>query len=311
MTIDLAISMIEDAPIPTWYRVGGTAECLAFPASEQQLAACLEDEPNANILGDGANLLVDDEGIDGLVISLRSLNEVSLDPATGFVTVGAGIKLPRLVLDTVRAGLAGLQGLGGIPATIGGATAMNAGGRYGSFGDCITRVWGVTRDGRPEPVEIPRDDIDFGYRNATFAGVDPVITRVELKLTPGNPEALRSELKSIMTAKAESQPLGAKSAGCAFKNPVLDRDLGEFGASGSQVPAGKLIERAGCKGIRVGSAQVSPRHANFITIAPDARHDAPPRARDIIDLMEIVAARVYDRFGVSLEREVKVWRRSS
>lgn len=289
----------ESARIPTWFRVGGRADRLARPVDMAQLGRLLGDDPGALVLGDGANLLVDDGGVRRLVISLRQGEFVrtTIDGESGRVVAGAGANLPRLILDTARAGLGGLEALGGIPATVGGAVRMNAGGAFGEIADFVSRVHAVRRDG--SPVTLEREQIAFGYRCSGLE--DLVITGAEFALTPGDGAAVRERLKEIMAWKKNSQPLGSDSAGCVFKNPLLERDVPGIGEKGTRVSAGLLIDRAGCKGVSVRGAAVSGRHANFIVTSAGAT------ARDVLELMRIVRGRVRDAFGVAMEREIVVW----
>lgn len=296
---DIAVS---PAPIRTWFGVGGGAERLAHPAGIADVRRCLEIDPKARVLGEGANLLVDDDGVPELVLDMRGpgFSRCDIDARQGRVVAGAGADLRRLITDTVRLGLGGLEGLGGIPASLGGAAIMNAGGAYGQIADSILRVSGVDRAGRV--VVRERRDIPFGYRTSGLG--DLVLTGVELQLTPGDPALLRDRLKEVMAYKKGSQPMGDASAGCCFKNPTLAADVEGIGAKGARVSAGLLIDRAGLKGLRLGGAEVSPLHGNFL-VARDGG-----TARDLIRLMREVERRVFDRFGVSLEREVVVWSRS-
>lgn len=300
MTAVADIPIARDAAIPTWFRVGGGAERLATPRTPDELRRCLELDPAARILGAGANLLVDDDGVSELVIALTAPAFTAAEPADDArLLVGAGADLPRLVVDTVRRGLAGLEGLGGIPATLGGALVMNAGGAFGQIADTVARAHALTRDGRP--VTLERSDIPFAYRSS---GLDHlVLTAAELNLEPADPAALRARLKEVMVYKKASQPMADNSAGCCFKNPTLSADLPGIGPAGQRVPAGLLIDRAGLKGLARGGASVSHRHANFIVTTDGAR------ARDAIDLIADIQRRVLDRFGVALEREVVVWSR--
>lgn len=296
------LTIVENAPIPTWFGIGGGAARLARPASPEDVRRCLEIDPAARVLGEGANLLVDDEGVPELVIAMDSpgMDRYEIDPRTGRVAALAGADLAKLATESVRLGLAGLEGLGGIPATLGGAVVMNAGGAFGQIADTVARVEAFDRAGRA--VVRERASIPFGYRRSGLQGL--VITRVELQLTPGDQPALRGRLKEVMAYKKRSQPMAERSAGCCYKNPVLGADLPGIGAAGQRVSAGMLIDRAGLKGLAVRGASVSPLHGNFLVTAPGAR------ARDVIDLMGEVERRVFDRFGVRLEREVVVWQRS-
>lgn len=291
----------QNAPIPTWFGVGGGADRLARPRNLDQLRRCIEMDPNLRILGDGANLLVDDAGVGELVVSLAEgeFGDVKIDQAAGRITAGAGANLPKLILDSVRAGLGGLEGLGGVPATVGGAAVMNAGGTYAQICDTIARVHALDRAGRP--VTLERNQIEYSYRKSGLN--DLIITSVEFKLKKDDSGRLRSRLKEIMGFKKKSQPLSERSAGCCFRNPTLKEAISEVGPPGARVSAGLLIDRAGGKGATVGGANVSDRHANFIT----ARRGCT--AKDVLTLIDQLQARVRDKFGITLEPEVVIWRR--
>ena len=301
--------MQRDAPIPTWFGVGGGADALASPRSEEELLACLDMDPACRVLGDGANLLVHDAGVSGLVVSLGQgeFSAVEIPPAGGgkphgelvVVRAGAGVNLPKLVVETVRQGLGGLEGLGGIPASVGGALVMNAGGSFGQISDVVGREFAVSRGGGRETLE--RGELAFGYRCSGLN--DLLVTGCELELRRGYPETLRDRLKEVMSYKKSTQPMGEKSAGCCFKNPTLGHAVAGIGEAGQRVSAGMVIDRAGCKGLSIGGATVSERHANFFPVRRDAL------AVEVIALMEEVERRVLDRFGIVLEREVVVWRR--
>lgn len=291
-----AINITRLERIPTWFGVGGGAERYCEPTSVDELRACLEIDPNLLILGEGANLLVADEGVRSLVVSLKRLAWTNWT-ARG-VEVGAGHDLAKLINESVRRGLGGIEVLGGIPASVGGAIMMNAGGKFGSIADVVTRVRVLNRAGREETLD--REQIAFGYRASGLKG--RIVTSVELALSPADPGKLRSRLKDVMAYKKESQPLKDSSAGCCFKNPTLARDVDGVGLKGQRVSAGMVIDRAGLKGLRIRSASVSDVHGNFLTADPGGR------AGDVIELIETVRSRVRDRFGVELENEVVVWR---
>lgn len=296
------LTIERDAPVPTWFHVGGRADRLARPADQNDLLRCLEIDPDLLILGEGANLLVGDEGIDRLVVSLQSpgFKDIEFDPS-GLVRAGAGVSLPRLISESVKRGLSGIETLAGIPATLGGAAVMNAGGAFGELSTSVRTVFAVDRAGREHAFR--RELIDFGYRQSYLNHL--IITGVELSLEPRDAEECRAELKRCMDYKTASQPLKEKSAGCVFKNPVLTEDLADLGVEGQRVSAGMLIDRAGCKGMRVGGASVSSVHANFFVVEPGAK------AQDVIDLIGRVRQRVIDVFGVALDREIVVWERTA
>lgn len=301
-TMPATLVIQSNAPVPTWFRVGGSADRLVRPTTLEQLAECVRMDPELKVLGDGANLLVDDDGVAELVVELSEpyFRRIELDAARGSAVVGAGANLPKLINACVREGLSGLEGLGGIPATIGGAAIMNAGGAFGQFSDTVVRVHALDRHARQLVLE--RSSIAYSYRHSGLD--DLLITAVELRLIQADPRQLRARHLEVMEYKKRTQPMAENSAGCCFKNPMLGLDLEQIGARGQRVSAGMLIDKAGCLGLTSGGAEVSRVHGNFLTAGRGAR------ARDVIDLMKEVERRVYDRFGVRLEREVVVWERT-
>lgn len=289
----------REEPISTWFHIGGRAQRLARPGSVADLARCLEMDDALRVLGEGANLLVDDDGVSDLVVSLQqgAFTEARIDAATGVVVAGAGVALPALINRCVREGLGGLETLAGIPATLGGAVIMNAGGAFGEIAPLVTRVHAMDRAGRTHVFE--RDQIEFGYRRSHLNHL--IVTGAELGLEPGDRAAIEAQRARCMKYKSGSQPLSAKSAGCVFKNPTLTDPVAGVGEGGERVSAGMLIDRAGLKGLRVRGAAVSEVHANFMTTSADAR------ARDVIELIAEVRRRVEDAFGVRLDRELVIW----
>jgi UDP-N-acetylmuramate dehydrogenase len=290
------------AQIPTWFRVGGGADALAAPASSEQVVALIEQWRGGpiRVLGDGANLLVDDAGVDGLVLDLRRLDDVDFAPGTAgqtcIVRARAGANLPKLITESVRRGLAGLEGLAGIPASVGGAVMMNAGGAFGEIASSVVAVRGVDLQGRP--VSLTRSEIPFAYRHSGLKNV--VVTEVDfaLAVVPEDQRpALRERLKEVMAYKARTQPMADNSAGCFWKNP------GDLHDATKRTSAGKLIDECGLKGAKVGGAMVSPRHANFVVTEPGCT------ARDILELMGQVRRRVHASAGIWLTPEVVVWSR--
>lgn len=293
--------ILTDAPIATWYGVGGKADRFFVAERAEQLAWAIGTGEPVRVVGEGANLLVDDDGIDGFVVSLRSpvFDQITIDPVTHLVRAGAGADLRRVITVTSNAGLAGLEVLGGIPASVGGAVRMNAGGKFGQIGACVAYIDVVDGQGRRQ--RIAGSQIDFSYRSSGLDGL--IITEAAFALTPEDPKGVRDRLRECMDYKKRTQPLADRSAGCAFKNPMLLKPIKDVGHAGCRVSAGRLIDLAGCKGLRVGGAEVSPVHGNFLTSGPEGT------ARDLIMLMDEVARRVFDHFGVHIEREVVVWSR--
>lgn len=287
------------APVETWFGIGGGADLLARPAEEGEVVELLREHADARlrILGDGANLLIHDDGVDGLALSLEHLDEVRYpeEDEAAIVVAGAGANLPRVIRECVARGLAGVEGLAGIPATLGGAVMMNAGGAFGQIGDVVRRVHAVRRDG--SRVTLARHEIGFDYRRSGLDGL--VVTGVELALERvdrADRPALRESLKRVMAYKKGSQPMGERSAGCVFKNPTPPGKI-------ERVSAGRMIDEAGCKGMEVGGASVSHVHANFVVTRPDAS------AAEVIELMARVRERVRAHAGIELEPEVVIWAR--
>jgi UDP-N-acetylmuramate dehydrogenase len=295
------LSIEHHVEIPTWFKVGGSADSLARPGSVEQVRDLLlmfAHQP-VRVLGDGANLLVDDEGVEGLVLDLKNLNQVEYVEGTGgcvTVKAGAGANLPKLITECVRRGYAGIETLAGIPATVGGATVMNAGGRFGQMSDVVRVVHALTRTG--ESLSIPLPELHFSYRHSGLNHL--VITEVEFRLrraAEAEQGALRERLKEVMAYKKHSQPMAENSAGCYWKNPP-DPDH-----RGRRLSAGLIIDRCGLKGLSQGGATVSDVHANFVVTKPGCT------ARDIVGLMETVRRRVKERTGIDLEAEVVYWKR--
>lgn len=272
----------------TWLKLGGKAERFYVPQSREQLIAlvqcCVAESVPVRILGGGSNLLVGDTGISGAVIKV-------MDPALGgvkvdgnLVTAEGGALLSHVVSESVRAGLAGLENLVGIPGTIGGAVVGNAGGRHGDIGEFVRRVEVLTHLG--EVAERTGDELTFAYRSSSVT--DLVVLSVTLELKPDESDDLPTRMKKIWIMKRSTQPLADQSAGCIFRNP---RGLS----------AGALIEQCGLKDLSVGKARISDRHANFVVTEKGAT------SADVQSLIDKVKVAVNDKFGVDLELEIRKW----
>ena len=299
---DLDVDVAHDAPLATltWYGIGGKADLLIRPRSIDALATlikrCNREGTPVHVLGEGANLLVADEGVDGVVIRLdhETFREMRYNRQgeIHLMRCMAGADLARALMDSTRRGLDGLSPLAGIPASVGGATRMNAGGAYGAIGDAIDAVTTITAVG--DIVTYPAHELRFEYRSTNIP--DPVILATTFRLEQSDPIKLRDRVKEIFAYKKSTQPLAEHSAGCTFKNPI-DPETGE------RVSAGKLIDLAGLKGETVGGATVSRHHANFITTKPGAT------ATDVLALLERIRKRVFESAGIELESEVAIWKR--
>jgi len=275
----------------TWFGLGGTAGCVVYPRDERQLAAIVrraEDEQLPwRVLGEGANVLVSDAGVDGLVIRLSEQAFTAVDFNGTTVSAGAGADLMKLARTSVGRGLGGFECLAGIPGTVGGAIRMNAGGRLGEIGDRVEQVRVLRPDGTVHT--LPHEQVGFRYR-ATGLG-RAIVLGARFVLQEGDAAELKKQFRRTWARKKDSQPMADYSAGCIFKNPP-----GES--------AGRLIDRAGLKGRTHGLARVSERHANFIVA------DKGATATDVLALVEEVRDIVRREFGIQLETEIDVWRPS-
>jgi len=280
----------ENEPLAphTWYKLGGPARWYVRPRSLEELheaaTRCLESNIPIYVLGLGANLLVSDEGVNGAVFRLDHESWRRVDIEGTRVHVGAGADIQRLVLRTVRAGLAGIECLAGIPGTVGGALKMNAGGKFGDIGAVMTSVESMDANG---PVfEQTKDDLVFDYRQSNIAST--FIVGATLELEEDDPDRIMAKTKEIWMFKRNSQPLNTKNSGCIFKNP---RGLS----------AGALIDQAGFKGMRVGGAEVSSKHANFIVAYPGCSSE------DVLKLIKLIREKVFEKNEIHLESEVQIW----
>lgn len=281
----------------TWYGVGGDARWFLKPSDQASLQAVLHHdgpwrEHPLYILGSGANLLVRECGVDGLVIRLDApaFCEIKIEGTT--VTVGAGYDLFKLVRELAKAGLAGLEGIAGVPASVGGAVRMNAGGAFGEIGDRVASLRVMNQRG--DITTLSREDARFGYRHSEID--EPIILDVTFALERGDPAKLVERVKEIFEYKKNVQPMGAKSAGCAFKNPDDPTEPTK------RISAGKLIDESGLKGFQIGGARVSLVHGNFIEVI-----DKTAKADDVLAVIEHVQAVVQQETGIALQREVVVW----
>ena len=284
----------------TSLRVGGPAEAYIAAADAEGLrelvSQCVAEQVPYFILAGGTNLLVRDSGLAGVVIDVKKgFKEIRRLPARDEVmpvAAGAGVNLQALCRFAIEQGLAGMNFALGIPGTVGGAIAMNAGTARGDMAGVVASIRLLTPKGRF--VEREKDGIGFDYRGMSIPGMtddrrgQAVIVDAVLELTAADPETVRAEADALLQERLLMQPTSAWSAGCFFKNP-----------SGGE-SAGRLIDQAGLKGQTVGGAAVSERHANFIINTGQAR------AADILALMELVQMKVADTFDVMLEPEVHI-----
>jgi len=270
----------------TSFHIGGWADVFIRPGNLMQLSEiyrlCSTKKIPVCILGKGTNLLVSDRGIRGVVIKPEWR---SLERQGNRITVSSAYPLARLVQESARLGLSGLEPLVGIPGSVGGAVVMNAGGKYGQMADLVKSVRIITKGGRIKTVK-KGNGIKFAYRCSNIKG--KLVGDVTLQLNPSNSGMIRSRIDEILNEKKQTQPLADWSAGCVFANP-------------SRYSAGALIDKAGLKGLSLGGAKISPKHANFIVNTGKAS------ARDVMNLANIIKRIIRKKFGVNLRLEIELW----
>lgn len=290
--------LIEGADLApyTWFRVGGPADALFLPEDEADLAAflaALDPSIPVTALGVGSNLIVRDGGIPGVVIRLmgRTWGEVSKSGALE-LTAGAGALDLAVAKAAAKHGLTGLEFLSGIPGSLGGATRTNA-GCYGSeLKDVLVRLEGLTRGGDRRIYGEGHPPVHFSYRHTDLPD-DFIVTRLVLKASgTGEPAEIAAAIDALQARRSETQPIREKTSGSTFANP-------DPPGTPDQRSAWKLIDAAGCRGLKVGGAQVSPMHCNFLI------NTGAATAADLEALGELVRARVLDHSGVSLRWEVR------
>ena len=277
------------AEFTTW-RVGGPARWIVEPESVDEVLASLQwartNGHSCQVIGAGSNLLIHDNGLPGLTLSLRRLQGAELDSNSGVIEALAGEPIPTLARRAARAGLKGLAWAVGIPGTVGGAAVMNAGAQGGCTADWLEAVRVVPIQGG-ESFELKRDQLEFDYRHSLLQQENLLVLSARYRLDPGhNPQELRRETNSNLSHRTSTQPYTLPSCGSVFRNP-------------EPLKAGRLIQDLGLKGERIGGAEVSTVHANFIVNTGNAT------AANINQLIELVQDRVEQRHAVRLHPEVK------
>ena len=269
------------------FRVGGPAACFLTPSTKEQireiLHICQEEKTPYFILGNGSNLLVSDQGFDGVVLQVyKNMNQVTVEGE--HLRVQAGALLSATARKALEAGLTGMEFAAGIPGTMGGAAVMNAGAYGGEMKDILESVTVLTPEG--EQKELKNEELQLGYRTSVVKEKGYIVLEAVLSLKKGDPEAIKSRMDELKEQRVTKQPLEYPSAGSTFKRPE-----GYF--------AGKLIQDAGLRGFQVGGAQVSEKHCGFVINRDHAT------SADICNLMNQVSEIVFEKFGVRLEAEVK------
>ena len=312
------VRMQELMALHTTFRIGGPADYFVTPSTASQLTdilcVCREEGLPVTVVGNGSNLLVSDEGIRGVVLSIADgkipladvsgeteqkqtlTNEIPQDAQTDFslfairmngnrLWAGAGVKMSVLAGTAARAGLSGLAFAGGIPGALGGGILMNAGAYDGELKDHLVRVWLCDQNGTISLV--PAEELELGYRTSRMLRSGEIVLAAEFELEQGEPEQIFARIRELNGKRREKQPLEYPSAGSTFKRPE-----GYF--------AGKLIQDAGLAGFRVGDAQVSEKHCGFVINRGEAT------AAQVAELIRQVQERVQQEFGVVLEPEVRI-----
>lgn len=278
--------ILKDEPMSrhTTFRTGGKAAFMVTPQTEEEIAKLLRGLCGTRriVLGNGSNVLFDDSGYDGVVIKLGS-NFSDIKVSENEITAQSGAMLSKIANVALKSGLCGFEFASGIPGSLGGAVAMNAGAYGGEMKDVVTLSRCVGADGKIFEITDHR----FSYRHTVFTESDLVVLSSKIVLKPGDPETIKAKMAEMNAKRREKQPLEYPSAGSTFKRPE-----GHF--------AGKLIEDCGLKGYKVGGAMVSEKHAGFLINYDNAT------SKDVLDLIDYVKEKVHARFGVWLEPEIKI-----
>ena len=287
---NLELRFDESMAKHTSFRIGGPAEVMAFPKNKEELSqllkasALLDTKPA--ILGAGTNVLAPDEGLSGLTICLKDCMDGMECIGDTSIRVAAGVTMTRAAVFAANLGLSGLEFAHGIPGTVGGGVYMNAGAYGGEIKDVCTSVEVMDMAGNVRT--LSGDEMGFSYRHSVLEETGDIVLGATFQLTAAPVEEIKGKMKELMGKRSASQPLDLPSAGSAFKRPV-----GGFAAA--------LIDQAGLKGFTVGGAAISTKHAGFAVNVGGAT------ANDVKSLLEQVSDIVFERSGIRLEPEVRIW----
>ena len=271
----------------TTFKIGGPAQYYVTPESVTQIqevvSLCRDMNMPLHVIGNGSNILVGDDGVDGVVLALfNTFSDYEIKD--NVITAQAGMSLIKLAVIALREGLTGLEFASGIPGSVGGAVYMNAGAYDGQMKDVVTSVTVLDEAGNIRI--LGRDELDMGYRTSTVAKHNMIVLQVIIELKAGNKEQIKDRMNQLSELRKQKQPLEYPSAGSTFKRPE-----GYF--------AGKLIADAGLKGYSIGGAAVSEKHAGFVVNMGGAT------AKDVVELTDYIKKRIIEQFGVTLELEIK------
>ncbi len=272
----------------TWYGLGGAADFFLRPKTVEQLKEvvqrCNENSIPIYVIGFGSNLLIGDDGLRAAVVKLEAEQFTQSQFDGEQFTAWTGVELSKLVSGCVQRGLSGIESLTRIPGSIGGAVKMNAGGNFGDIGAAVETVTLMDSDGKV--FEKSKPELMFDYRRTNITA--KFILSARLKLAAADPEQIMRTVKEIWIYKNNNQPLNTRNCGCIFKNP-------------RGVSAGALVDRAGLKGLQIGGAIVSEKHANFIIARKGCK------SRDVTRLIDALKQRIKEQFDIELELEIEIW----
>ena len=286
----IELKMNESMAKHTSFKIGGGAEVMAFPGSVEELSqvlkasALLDCKPA--ILGAGTNVLAPDDGIPGLIICLKDCMDGMEALEGNRIRVAAGVTMTRAAVFAANLGLSGLEFAHGIPGTVGGGVYMNAGAYGGEIVQVCESVSVMDMEGNL--AEKSKEEMGFSYRHSVLEDEGGIVVSVIFQLTPADPAEIKAKMKELQGKRSASQPLDLPSAGSAFKRPV-----GGYAAA--------LIDQAGLKGYQVGGAAISTKHAGFAVNVGGAT------AKDVQDLLTQVSDIVFEKSGIRLEPEVRIW----
>ena len=271
----------------TTFKIGGPAQYYVTPESviqiQEVVSLCKDKNIPLHVIGNGSNILVGDDGVDGVVLALfNTFSDYEIKD--NVITAQAGMSLIKLAVIALREGLTGLEFASGIPGSVGGAVYMNAGAYDGQMKDVVTSVTVLDEAGNIRI--LGRDELDMGYRRSAVAKHNMIVLQVIIELKAGDKEQIKDRMNQLSELRKQKQPLEYPSAGSTFKRPE-----GYF--------AGKLIADAGLKGYSIGGAAVSEKHAGFVVNMGGAT------AKDVVELTDYIKKRIIEQFGVTLELEIK------
>lgn len=274
----------------TTFNIGGPARYFLVAKTKEEILNAVAAAKSANldwvVLGSGSNMLVSDDGYDGLVIKVE-LNQIEVDEEKQLVRAGAGALVSGVIAQALKSGLAGLEFAIGVPATVGGAVWANLGARGREMKDYVIEISTLDENGAEKV--LTKSECQFSYRDSIFKHEKHIILDVLFQLGTGDQADIKKQLKELTEQRQETQEVGAKTAGCAFQNPVEQTDKS----------AGQLIDELDLKGKQIGGAKISEKHANFIVNTGDAT------AEDVVMLISYIKQQVRDKKGVQLMEEIE------